>query len=65
MTELNYANIQADLGTFMHSILTQCANMDEIEVFHSEIVLAIPDDIWSNMSPGDSLPHPRGGQCGL
>lgn len=41
MTELNYANIQADLGTFMQSILTQCANMDEVEVFHSEILLKI------------------------
>ena len=36
MTELNYANIQADLGTFMQSILTQCANMDEVEVLLSE-----------------------------
>ena len=37
MTELNYANIQADLGIFMQSILTQCANMEEVEVFRSKI----------------------------
>ena len=42
MTELNYANIEADLGTFMHSILTQCANMEEVEVIQTLFLI-----IWS------------------
>ena len=42
MTELNYANIEADLGSYMQSILTQCANMEEVEVIQTLFLI-----IWS------------------
>ena len=38
MTELNYANIQTDLGTYMHTVLTQCADMEEVEVIENQIL---------------------------
>ena len=38
MTELNYANIQTDLGTYMHTVLTQCADMEEVEVIGNKIL---------------------------
>ena len=38
MTELNYANIQTDLGTYMHTVLTQCADMEEVEVIENKIL---------------------------